>query len=119
MVRLVKISKYFFKTEEDEEDIENIEKEASKIGTILQDRTMQKVIVVILSMVFLLPLLSAGSLDSLAYNEYQVQGLLNLHRLPQDLNASGAISETQFKNEFQRYTNFSGVCMWGWGGGGI
>ena len=111
MVRLVKISKFFFKTDEDEEDIKNIEKEASKIGTILQDRTMQKVITVILLMVFFLPLLQAGGLDNLAINAYQQHGLENLHRLPQDLNLTGGISVKHFKNAFQEYADFSGLFL--------
>jgi len=111
MVRIIKIWKaYALRNSGGHEiNVEDVKREPSKVGQILSMRTIQYVILIVLTMILVLPFFDGG-LDT-TFNTYQTYGIQNLHRLPQDYNQSGLISETMLKKTVQSYARFSGKIL--------
>ena len=111
LVRLVRIVKLFkYTKKEDEEDAAMVVGEPSRVGKLLQSRTERKIIILVLLCVFVLPYLDEGSEPIV--DQFQQFGFRELHRLPQDYNQTGDISETYFRNAVENFVIFSGRVLY-------
>ena len=107
MVRIVKLLNNCRKKNKDEAQLEKEKMDGhSKVGARLLKETSRRIIELVLVVVLFLPFFDGG-LDS-QFNQFQNFGLAELHRVPQDYNASGTISEHSFRTQFSEYVRNSG-----------
>lgn len=97
LVRLVKVWKAYSGGDVNVED-EEMEEEPSKIGLVLQEKTMRVVIVVVLSCLLLVPFFDAEFIAGVGNYERQQYGIDLLHRAAQDYNVSDADFHQQIHN---------------------
>ena len=111
MVRIVKLLNNLRKKNKDEEQLAKEKTDGhSKVGERLLKETSRKIIELVLVLVLFLPFFDGG-LDS-KYNQFQNFGLAELHRVPQDYNATGSITEGAFRKQFQEYVRNSGKLFY-------
>ena len=114
LVRMVRIVKLLNNLRKKNKDAEQLAKEKmdghSKVGERLLKETSRRIIELVLVLVLFLPFFDGG-LDS-KYNQFQNFGLAELHRVPQDYNATGRISEGAFRKQFEEYVRNSGKLFY-------
>jgi class 3 adenylate cyclase len=114
LVRMVRIVKLLNNLRKKNKDAAQIEKEKmdghSKVGERLLKETSRKIIELVLVLVLFLPFFDGG-LES-QYNQFQNFGLAELHRVPQDYNLTGSITELSFRKQFQEYVRNSGKLFY-------
>ena len=111
MVRIVKLLNNLRRKNKNEEQLRKERMDGhSKVGERLLKETSRRIIELVLVLVLFLPFFDGG-LDS-KYNQFQNFGLAELHRVPQDYNATGVISEGAFKKQFEEYVRNSGKLFY-------
>ena len=114
LVRMVRIVKLLNNLRKKNKDADQLAKEKmdghSKVGERLLKATSRRIIELVLVLVLFLPFFDGG-LDS-KYNQFQNFGLQELHRGPQDYNATGKITEGSFRKQFQEYVRNSGKLFY-------
>ena len=83
--------------------------EPTKIGKKLLASTSKRVISLVLIIILLLPAFEKSVLD---WNQYQAYGLNNLHRMSQDYNFSGKLSDTDMKKAVWEYARNAGKLIY-------
>ena len=100
LVRVAKLVKASAASDLDLDEAEVVNVSASNVGKKLTEKTTQKLVILVLVMVIVLPFLD-GSLDASNFNEYQEYGFSGIHRMPQDYNGTGTISESLFRAKIE------------------
>lgn len=97
MVRLVKA----VRGKNAEKAVHEQEDKPSAVGTKLSEVTIRKLIIIVLCCIIILPIID-GSLDG-EQNLQHIYGLAELHRLPQDRNATGGVPSRVFEERVRQY----------------
>ena len=100
LVRVAKLVKASASSDLDLDEAEVVNVSASNVGKKLTELTTKKLVILVLLMVIFLPFLD-GSLDASNFNEYQDYGLHGIHRMPQDYNDTGKVSEDLFRAQIE------------------
>ena len=98
LVRLVKLFKLWI--EGNAETLEDEKGKPTKIGEKYSSNVRRIVIVVVIMMIIFIPNFGMDSTPKFSIAEY---GLSELHRLPQDYNATGAVSAKLFEWKVKEY----------------
>jgi hypothetical protein len=111
---------------ESADEIRDTDDEPSKVGKQMSEMTTRKVIMLVLLLIVILPYFDGGIEEKVEH--YQVLGLEQLHRLPQDYNHSGGIARRSFYSAFHNFVanvkSSSSEHIFGdgsedWGGHGV
>jgi class 3 adenylate cyclase len=115
LVRMVRIVKLYKATQKGDEEVEmeDMAREPSKVGKKLTELTTRRVIVLVLIMILMLPLLD-GTLTSDNANQFQDQGLKELHQMASPFynNSNNYVSDQIFKFKAIEYVRKSGRLMY-------
>ena len=104
MVRLVKAVRG---KDAGEQAVQEQKDKPSAVGTKLSEVTIRKLIIIVLCCIIILPILD-GSLDG-AQNLHHIYGLAELHRIPQDRNVSGSISQDVFAERVRQRSDVGSI----------
>mmetsp|Transcript_13677 Transcript_13677/g.43187 ORF Transcript_13677/g.43187 Transcript_13677/m.43187 type:complete len:900 (+) Transcript_13677:213-2912(+) len=107
MVRVVKL--YKMHNSNDEAMIDNT-LEPTQVGKKLTEVTTRRLILMMLTIIMVLPWLQSSSLVDSTYN-FQHNFLKHLHQYPQNFNATGHVTETDFKAQVSFYVTKSRYPM--------
>eukprot|EP00924_Labyrinthula_sp_SR-Ha-C_P005425 snap_masked-scaffold_1-processed-gene-31.9-mRNA-1 protein AED:0.04 eAED:0.06 QI:0/-1/0/1/-1/1/1/0/853 len=119
LVRLVRVAKLYGISKKSQHVTENeSNQEPSVVGVKLAQKTMERVISLVLVMVVFVPLLDSNFYFNAEYGEIAA-GLVTLHRAAQDLNVTNEVFEGFVHNTIRKYglalhlsvCNENGGCM--------
>ncbi len=108
LVRMVRVVKLYKMHNSNEDVLGNDTLEPTQVGKKLTEVTTQRLILMMLTMIMVLPWLQTSSLIDNS-NNFQHNFLKHLHQYPQNFNETGSISETDFKRQVQFYVQHSPI----------
>mmetsp|Transcript_5433 Transcript_5433/g.17105 ORF Transcript_5433/g.17105 Transcript_5433/m.17105 type:complete len:901 (+) Transcript_5433:90-2792(+) len=110
LVRMVRVVKLYKMHNNSEDALGNDTLEPTQVGKKLTEVTTQRLILMMLTIIMVLPWLQTSSLID-NNNNFQHNFLKHLHQYPQNFNQTGAISESNFKRQVQFYVKHSPIPL--------
>jgi len=110
LVRMVRVVKLYKMHNNNEDALGTDTLEPTQVGKKLTEVTTQRLILMMLTIIMVLPWLQTSSLIDNS-NNFQHNFLKHLHQYPQNFNQTGSISEGEFKRQVQFYVQHSPIPL--------